>query len=44
LPLEALVQKGIKPERVVGVPECPRCKDATTFNIITNAVPSLYQA
>ena len=43
-PLEALVQKGIKPEHIINIPECPRCKDAITFNIITNAVPSISQA
>lgn len=44
LPLEAITQKNVKPNRVVKIPECPKCKDAITFNIITNAVTSIYQA
>ena len=38
-PLEAIAQKKIKPNRVVKIPECPKCKDTVTFNIITSAVP-----
>lgn len=44
LPLEAIMQKGVKPKEVVIIPECPQCKDTITFNIITKAFPLISQA
>ena len=39
LPLEAITQKGVKPNDIINIPECPQCKDTITFKIITNAFP-----
>ena len=36
LPLDA-IQKGVKPDSIINIPECPQCKDMITLNIITNA-------
>ncbi|KKT21561.1 MAG: hypothetical protein UW04_C0001G0017 [Parcubacteria group bacterium GW2011_GWB1_43_8] len=43
LPLKAIVQKGVKPDKVIRISECPKCRDTITFNIITNAVPAVSQ-